>query len=483
MAVFILPVLSVGFIAGLVTGFSWSLPGLVVVVVCCVSLILSLGAWLYQLKLLFITSLFLLGMCLGVMSWVNAQQESQFDQLFSHSINLQARVVAEPTQSSGGNQLIYLQPENFTQLIRVSLFEPVYVKQGQMVIAQGVLEAPENFSEFNYIKYLEYRGVFAELKRAKIMVVDHRHPWYLKLMRDWRNQIIRKTQQRLDKISAGIVLGVLVGQREQLPDNLQEAYRRVGLIHILVVSGYNLTVLASAVGIAGYVLGRRWTDLSALIMIWLFVILVGADSPVVRAGIMASVLILSRSVGRLTGSYVLLLYAVTAMAVFNPLRIFYDIGLQLSVAATFGVLTANRLRILFEKTSWWSELTWSSSGAILATTPLIAKYFGTFSLVAPVANAAVLPTIPLLMLSGALVLVPWVGKWSAVITELLVSVQVGIVNLLANLSFSQIELHVSTELVLAYYVCTLSIIYWVINSQSSRLKKSPQDVKMTKIII
>lgn len=483
MAVFILPGLCVGFLAGLVTGLSVALPGLVVAGLLAGFLSAVILAWRYEIKLLFVVSLFFIGLSFGAMSWVNAQSVSQYSQLYNQEVVIKAKVLSEPETTSGGNQAVYLQPENFSQLVRVSLFNHAYVKQEQTVLATGVLKQPENFSGFNYVKYLQYRGVHAELKRARIYVIDAKQNWHEEQLRELRNRIIRLAEQRLSATGSAIVLGVLVGQRDKLPDGLHESYQRVGLIHILVVSGYNLTILASGVGVMGYVLGRRLADATALTMIWLFVILVGAESSVVRAGIMASVLIISRSMGRVTGSYLLLLYAVTAMAAINPLRLFYDIGLQLSVAATFGVLTANHLRRVLNRTGSWGELIWSSGGAILATAPLIALYFGTLSLMAPVANLLILPMIPALMLFGGLSLLPLMGQWFAVIGELLVSLQINIVRRLAELPFSQINFTLSIEGLLAYYVFILAMLSLFYNYKNTRLKKTAQTDTMTKIII
>ncbi len=483
MAVFILPSLSVGFLIGLAVAFVWPIPREFSFVLIAACLLIGPAAWQSQRKYWLVTSVCGVGLCLGVMSWQNAQQPNQYQQLFNKEINFKARVIKEPSQTATGNQVVYLLPEHFTQQIRVSFFNQVYVKQGQVVNISGILQPPENFSEFNYIKYLQYQGVYAELKKPQALVIEFQQPRLSRLMNGLRKKIVKISGQRLSTVSSALVLGVLVGQRGQLPETLQEAYRRVGLIHILVVSGYNLTIIAGSAGALGYILGRRPTEILALCLIWLFVILVGAESPVVRAGIMASILIASRLTGRSTSSYLLLVYAVVIMAVVNPLRLFYDIGLQLSAMATFGVLAANRLRILFLKNSAWSELNWSSGGAILATAPLIAKYFGTLSLIAPVANAIILPTVPLFMLIGALVLLPKIGFIFVPITELLVKTQIFIVEWLANFSFSQIEFHLGIEVVLAYYCCAIVVLFWLQNLKKPRLIKTPQSDKITKIII
>ena len=177
-----------------------------------------------------------------------------------------------------------------------------------------------------------------------------------------------------------MVLGMLIGYGDSIPKSLSEAFQKTGLTHILVASGFNLTIIASSIGGLAWVLGRRGSDLTSMAIIWMFVVLTGSSGSVARAGIMASLVLLARAFGRMPSSYFTLLFAVVLMTILNPFQLFYDIGFQLSVGATVGVLEAGKLKLHLEREGWLSDLLWPTMGAIIFTAPLICFYFVFFIL-------------------------------------------------------------------------------------------------------
>jgi competence protein ComEC len=479
---FILPI-SWGILFGLVLAHSFELPKLSIFISLSLSLLTVPWLWFYKLNRATIIATFFCGTCLGVMIWLNAQTYNQYQNLIGAQLNTTGTIIDRPTTTASGNQALIIRPDGFSQDLRASLFHHTVARGGERVWIRGQIKQPENFSNFNYVKFLEKNNVYAELGKAKIIVIglppENLGSWLGIL----RQQVIRRSERVLNEESSAIILGMLIGQKEQLPTEIETAFQKSGLIHILVVSGFNLTIIALGVGVLATLFGRRRTDLFALLLIWQFVILVGASAAVVRAGIMSSILILARLSGRLAAAKASLLIAVVVMCIFNPLQLFYDIGFQLSVAATIGVLEASRWRARFGKEDWLSELLWPSLGAIVCTAPLIANYFGTFSLVAPLANLLVLPMIPYLMLFGALALLPVAQLIFVPLTEFLVAVQLYIVNWLANWQYSQLQVQPHFSILLAYYFILILIVWFMKHHQILQLKESTQRDTITKIII
>lgn len=483
MAVFILIPAAWGILLGLVLARLVVLPAAIVVVGLVVGLFLSSWFGLIANPRGLRIVVCVCGLCLGIMLWSNSQLVNQYETMIGTTIDMEGVVVAQPSITSSGNQAVVVRPDGFTQNLRVSLFHHAYVRSGERVWIRGRIKQPENFNDFDYINYLKQKNIYAELSQARIIRIAP-GPWSLnKTLTQVKQVVIERSELLFSEQTSAVILGMLIGEKEQLPNHVQQSFQKVGLVHILVVSGFNLTLIAVGVGVMAQVIGRRPADFLSLGIIWLFVILVGTSAAVTRAAVMASLLIGARLSGRLALSSVSLLFAVVVMVLINPWQLFYDIGFQLSIAATLGVLEANQLRLCYEQEGWWSELTWSSLGAIIMTAPIVAHYFGTFSVIAPLANLLVLPTVPYLMLFGSLALLPYLQMIFVPLTETIVTWQINLINWLANLWFSQIEIKPDFGLIVGYYVLIFIVISWLKFHKKSQLKESDSHGKITKIII
>lgn len=210
-------------------------------------------------------------------------------------------------------------------------------------------------------------------------------------------------ERALPKDSASLAQGLVFGGQRGLSRELQAASRAAGLTHIVAVSGYNLTIIVLLV----LALSRRrhlGSVVVALGLIICFVVMTGASASVVRAGVMAGLVLIVGLSRRKLDNRVALGVTILAMTMWSPRYLYSDLSWQLSVLALVGVLflaPALLPRSPKRHTLLWEMLT-VSLAAHLATAPLIAYIFGGFSLVAPLANLIVLPLIPLAMLAAFL---------------------------------------------------------------------------------
>ncbi len=453
------------FLCGIIVAHSFTLPTFVILPLIILGLASLSGVLAFKTDGVFLTALCFvfvacLGFSLGLMIWSNSQQVNQFQNDVGKLVNTEGSVVGWPNLTSSGNQAILIKPDGC-----------------------GVIKQPENFSGFNYVAYLQKNNVYAELDKAKVIVIDSGQSNSTAILGKVREWVILKSEQRLSKTSSGLVLGMLIGYGDSLPKTLAEAFKKTGLTHILVASGFNLTIIASSIGFFAWIIGRRWSDVLSILILWMFVILTGSSGSVVRAGIMTSLILLARSIGRMPTSYFTLLLAVVAMVILNPLQLFYDIGFQLSVGATLGVLEANRLRVYLQKEGWLTELLWPTMGAIIVTAPIISLYFGTFSIIAPLANLAVLPAVPIVMLLGALSLLPFINLMTVPVTELIVAFQEWVTVFLSEWKYSSVSIKSTLIGVIIYYVVLYLIKEVYYSRKSVDLNKPLDSDKMTKIII
>jgi competence protein ComEC len=200
--------------------------------------------------------------------------------------------------------------------------------------------------------------------------------------------------------------GLLYGYRGGL-GSLNTDFARTGVSHIVAVSGYNISLVTSIcmiILIRLFWIPRKtafWIIVSGIV---LFVIFTGASSSVVRAGVMAIIVLLGGYLGRPRRTVNALVVTAVVMIVGNPLILFWDAGFQLSFLSTLGIIYLSPIlteKLNFLPDRWgWRESLVSTLAAIIGTLPLLLYQFGQLSLVAPMVNILVLWIVPYLMMGG-----------------------------------------------------------------------------------
>ena len=242
--------------------------------------------------------------------------------------------------------------------------------------------------------------------------------WLLSTMETFRaafqSSLLRAmSNEQLAKLAAGLLVGSSGSFR--LPANLYQNFINTGTIHIVAVSGFNVTLVISLFYDYLRWLGKRPTFILATIAIILFIFITGGQPSVVRAGIMGWLFLLGRQFGRPGHQLNILLLAAVAMVGFEPAILIKDIGFQLSFLSLLGLIYLSPLIELFlekflrrrTRRYWipsWLILTASATlGAQLMTAPLIAYYFGRLSIISLLPNLLILPILLAPMLLTAAV--------------------------------------------------------------------------------
>jgi len=219
--------------------------------------------------------------------------------------------------------------------------------------------------------------------------------------------VVSSAQTVLPEPESSFLLGLLIGVKDGLPEELTESFRDTGTTHILAVSGYNVTQLIN-VGVlllALILIPRRKSAATMAVAVILFACVVGGDASVIRAAIMGCVGILATLYQRRYSGTRALLAAAALMLVVNPLVLKHDVGFQLSFVAVWGLhALAPGLLGLFP-VRWRNaavRILCETGSATLATMPIILHAFGRLPAVGLLANLLILPLIPWAMLFGAL---------------------------------------------------------------------------------
>lgn len=214
-----------------------------------------------------------------------------------------------------------------------------------------------------------------------------------------------------------VVAGMALGTYTTLPDRLMSNFTRTGTLHLLAASGFNCAVLVVVFGFllrSGLKLEKKHVHLALIFILMFYMLVVGAKPSIVRATIMATLLLLGALIGRPSDSLNLLFAAALIILAINPADIF-DVGFQLSFAAVLALIlvipviehvarqwkidpgagfcqdTRTKAARLVLKEGW-QGLT-ATIAATLGTLPLSAHYFNQFSLVSFLVNAIVAATV------------------------------------------------------------------------------------------
>ena len=348
-----------------------------------------------------------------------------------------------------------------TVLIRAPRF-PAH-SYGDRLRISGLLETPPEFQGFSYQEYLARKGIFSFVNYPQIVKLESGQgsPFWAALFSV--KDLARDALARLvPDPEASLMQGILLGIRSGIPDDLYDDYNTTGTSHIIVISGSNITFIAALFALAfGRLLGPRRAYWLIIAGITLYVLLVGADAAVVRAGLMGGLFVTAMALGRRSTAYVSLFATVFILTLINPMAL-WDVGFQLSFAATLGlILFAPGIERLFKRglvrisspdrarqtLHFLKDALILTLAAQILTIPLVIYHFGRLSLVAPLANLLILPVQPPIMgLGGAATitgLVPFlepVARAVAWVPWLLLAYTNAVVRWMAGWPFASLEI-------------------------------------------
>jgi competence protein ComEC len=218
-----------------------------------------------------------------------------------------------------------------------------------------------------------------------------------------RRQFAAGMASALPEPEASFAMGLLIGQKATLPATVYQDLVMVGLVHIIAVSGYNLTIILRA---CLKLLGNRskyQTFLVAITLIGTFLLITGASASIVRASIVSALSMAAWYYGRTFRPVLLISLAAAITALVNPLYIWSDIGWYLSFLAFDGVMILGPLVSDRFLRGWFARsvvvgIALESLCAEVMTLPLVLYIFGQMSAVSLIANVIVAAFVPLAML-------------------------------------------------------------------------------------
>ncbi len=297
----------------------------------------------------------------------------------------------------------------------------------------------------------EFEGGFGSfvgmLSRAQLEEVRRPVPGDLgRVVRDWFADAVRRA---IPEPQASLGIGFLTGQKSALPEDVMNSFQIAGLTHIVVASGYNLTILVRLARRLFAPISKYLSVLSASSMIIGFICVTGLSPSMTRAGLVSGLSLLAWSYGRCFHPMVLLPFVAAMTVAWQPSYVWGDLGWQLSFAAFFGVMVLAPLlqRYFFGDTppGVLRQVLGETIAAHIVTVPIVLSAFGLLSNVAVIANLLIVPLVPLAMLltfvSGIVALtVPSIAGLVGIPITWLLGYMLQVSETLSELPWAQAEL-------------------------------------------
>ena len=265
----------------------------------------------------------------------------------------------------------------------------------------------ENGKEFDYINYLKKDGILYTLEAKKLEIIDIGKGNLIKsLLFNIKNTFVAKINTLIFPYESTLLGGLILGEKSSFPNSLREDFIKTGTIHIVALSGYNVTIISEWFIKLLYFLPTVLAFYGGILVIILFVIMTGVEATAVRAGIMAILVLIARNLGRQYDIVRALIVTVVFMLLFNPYLLYYDVSFQLSFISTIAVIFFTpRIEKYFQfVTNKFNlrDIVAVTFSAYVFVLPFVLYKMGNLSLVALPTNILVLPFIPITMLLGFL---------------------------------------------------------------------------------
>lgn len=398
----------------------------------------------------------------GLLGWwrgsVYMERLSMYQSLYGKDVTLQVTALEDGIYNDKGqltftaDKLKVGRPQEYRLVgqIEVSGFGATAVYRGDIIQAQGQLFPKRGANQ-------------AGMSFAALSVVSRSDSVVDKV----RRQFAVGLQNALPEPLASFALGLLIGQRNTLGQALNDELITVGLIHIVAVSGYNLTVLTHASQKLFAKRSRYQSLVFSLLLIGLFLLLTGSSPSIVRAALVSILGLFTWYFGRRVRPVLLLLIAAAITAGINPLYLWSNIGWYLSFTAFFGVLVlAPLLQQKFLSTGLRERLLptvlFETTAAQLCTLPIILFIFGRLSIISIIANLLVVPVVPFAMIFSLLAGVSGMMSWGltglvALPAKLLLEYILSIAGALAKVPYANVAFEISALQMVSLYALILSI--------------------------
>lgn len=454
-------VLIVGFSLGIIIGsfvdFGWFLV-LIPILIGGIFILI----WFFEKKFIFIGAAILCistGLGLARYEIKNFNIPNDLNNLIGKKVSLQAVIVDESEEKE--KFIRFVAESEGSKILIYSGHSPKF-NYGDKIVIKGKLQRPQNFnSDFDWKSYLAKDEIYLEMFYPQIEFVSAGNGvWIKEKLFALKNNFLESVGKNIPEPDSAFVGGITVGAKSSIPQELVENLKKAGVIHVVVLSGYNITIVADYIMRFFRFLPFNAGIFAGITGIVLFAVMSGASATVIRASIMAGLVLLARATGRFyTASWALVL-AGFFMVLYNPKILRFDSSFQLSFLATLGLILLSpyleqKLKFITSRYKI-KEAVCSTLSAQIFVFPLLLYKTGLLSVVSLPVNLLVVMFIPITMFFGFLAGgIGMINSFLAIpfswIAYVFTRYELGIVNWFAKIPFAAVGVFFPFWLMLLCY--------------------------------
>ncbi len=363
---------------------------------------------------------------------------------------------------------------------------------GDKVEISGELALPKNIVDkdgrtFDYVDYLAKDKIFYTLQKPHFTLVGHHEAGAIKeFLFAIKKSFIDKLDQTIAFPQSRLAAGLTVAGKRALPSAIQNEFQNSGTLQVVVLSGYNVTIIAEGIALIFSFLSKKIAGVMSIACIVCFAIMAGGSATVVRGSVMAVIVVFGALAYRKYSVSRALVLTACIMLAFNPMLLIFDASFQLSFLATAGLIFISPL---IEPYLLWlpqklklREVCVATISAQIAVTPLLLYTSGMFSIVSVPANFLISLAVPFTMLlsfSAAMIGYVSVAIASPVswLAFFCLSYILAVVHFFASLPYASIALPYFPVWVMLSTYASCCVVVWYCSVHETREPATISEIK------
>ena len=401
-------------------------------------------------------------------------QYEEFYKQVGEKIDVEAIIIGNKKEEKNYNSYEIKGTKDLTKNKKFILYTKSNLNFGDKVEIIGTFYEPSrarNYRGFNYKRYLQTNGIYGTIKSNQISLISANNVNYiLTLSNNIRQKIIEQIRIILANETSPLLIGLTLGDKTYLDEDTINDFQKSSLAHILAVSGTHVSYII--LGLTYFVtLSKIHKKYGYILIIFLLIIslfLTNFTVSVLRACIMAIILLLSRILHRKANTKIMIFIPLIITLIYNPYSI-YSLSLQLSYAGTIGVIflspliCENIMKLgINKKTSIVLSVPIASQLMII---PVMVINFNTVSLTFLISNIIAIPILGIAIISGFILIIfsfwwLWFAKKLGTVLNVILKILLHIAKMTASFKLSNIYIYTPKIItVVIYYSMLLMLIY------------------------
>lgn len=278
----------------------------------------------------------------------NKQYEKMYNEFSNkENINLTGIIISEKQEKQYYNKYKIKTKYRGKKLrFYITIKKDIELKYGDKIVLSGTYEKPEvqrNYKGYDYSEYLKQLKIYGTIKCQKVQTLSHNQESKIfQISNNISNIIILRTQEILPEKISSVLLGLILGYKQNLTEETQENFRNASMSHILAVSGMHVSYVILGINIIfKNLIGKRNTHILNIIILVLYMFITNFSPSITRAGIMGIIMIFSKIIYRKNDIYTSISISLLSILIYNPFLI-KNLGLLLSYGGVIGIIIFNK---------------------------------------------------------------------------------------------------------------------------------------------